>query len=130
MKEGKMELTEEFGRYLGHISESLGRSERKVGWRDYCRGLMLPLQRKSIEPLAAAIDPYPRAGAAPVAAPFRGRLALVGRSRARRSGKLGAAEDGRGAPGVGVPDRRRFLHAQARDPLGWRRLAVLRSAGQ
>src|SRR6202022_1397630 len=58
MKEGKMELTEEFGRYLGHISESLGRSERKVGLRDYCRGLMLPLQRKSTEPLAAAIDPY------------------------------------------------------------------------
>ena len=51
-----MELTEEFGRYLGYISESLGRSERKVGLRDYCRGLMFPLQRKSIEPLAAAID--------------------------------------------------------------------------
>lgn len=53
-----MELTEEFARYLGHISESLGRSERKAGLKDYCRGLMLPLQRKSIEPLAAALDPY------------------------------------------------------------------------
>lgn len=53
-----MELTEEFARYLGHISESLGRSERKAGLKDYCRGLMLPLKRKSIEPLAAAIDPY------------------------------------------------------------------------
>jgi SRSO17 transposase len=58
MKEGEMELTEEFARYLGHISESLGRSERKAGLKDYCRGLMLPLKRKSIEPLAAAIDPY------------------------------------------------------------------------
>jgi SRSO17 transposase len=53
-----MELTEEFGRYLGHISASLGRAERKAGLREYCRGLMLPLKRKSIEPLAAAIDPY------------------------------------------------------------------------
>jgi SRSO17 transposase len=53
-----MELTEEFGRYLGHISARLGRAERKAGLQEYCRALMLPLQRKSIEPLAAAIDPY------------------------------------------------------------------------
>src|SRR5450759_5725281 len=53
-----MELTEEFGRYLGHISASLGRAERKAGLQEYCRGLMLPVKRKSIEPLAAAIDPY------------------------------------------------------------------------
>ena len=53
-----MELSEEFGRYLGHISASLGRAERKAGLQEYCRALMLPLKRKSIEPLAAAIDPY------------------------------------------------------------------------
>ena len=45
-----MELTEEFGRYLGHISARLGRAERKAGLQEYCRALMLPLQRKSIEP--------------------------------------------------------------------------------
>jgi SRSO17 transposase len=53
-----MELTEEFGRYLDHLCEGLGRSERKVGLVNYCRGLMLPLKRKSIEPLAASLDPY------------------------------------------------------------------------
>jgi SRSO17 transposase len=53
-----MELTEEFGRYLEHVSEGLGRSERKVGLKNYCQGLMLPLKRKSMEPLAAAIDPF------------------------------------------------------------------------
>ena len=50
---------------LDHISEGLGRSERKVYLKvclkvclkDYCEGLMLPLKRKSIGPLAAAIDP-------------------------------------------------------------------------
>ncbi len=52
-----MELTEEFGRYLDHVGEAVGRSERKAGLKDYCRGLMLPLKRKSIEPLAAAVDP-------------------------------------------------------------------------
>jgi SRSO17 transposase len=53
-----MELTEQFARYLGYISASLGRAERKAGLQEYCRALMLPLKRKSIEPLAAAIDPY------------------------------------------------------------------------
>src|ERR1700675_3850273 len=53
-----MELNEEFARYLGYISASLGRAERKTGLQEYCRALMLPLKRKSIEPLAAAIDPY------------------------------------------------------------------------
>ena len=52
-----MELIEEFAKYLDHVSAGLGRSERKVGLTDYCRGLMLPLKRKSFEPLAAAIDP-------------------------------------------------------------------------
>ena len=42
---------------LDHISEELGRSERKVYLKDYCEGLMLPLKRKSIGSLAAAIDP-------------------------------------------------------------------------
>ncbi len=53
-----MELTGEFTRYLEHVGECLGRPERKLGLKDYCRALMLPLRRKSIEPLAAAIDPY------------------------------------------------------------------------
>jgi SRSO17 transposase len=53
-----MERTEEFGRYLGHITASLGRAQHKAGLQEYCRALMLPLKRKSIEPLAAALDPY------------------------------------------------------------------------
>jgi SRSO17 transposase len=58
MKERTMELTAEFTRYLEHIGEGVGRSERRVSLKDYCSALMLPLKRKSIEPLAAAIDPY------------------------------------------------------------------------
>ena len=52
-----MEMTGEFTRYLEHVGDGLGRVERKLGLKDYCRALMLPLKRKSIEPLAAAIDP-------------------------------------------------------------------------
>lgn len=51
-----MEMIEEFTTYLEHVSAGVGRSERKASLRDYCQGLMLPLKRKSMEPLAAALD--------------------------------------------------------------------------
>jgi len=53
-----LELTGQFERYLDHVGECLGRVDRRLGLKDYCSALMLPLKRKSIEPLAAAIDPY------------------------------------------------------------------------
>ena len=47
----------EFETYLECLCEVLGHMDRNVGLKDYCRGLMLPIQRKSIEPLAAHTDP-------------------------------------------------------------------------
>jgi hypothetical protein len=46
----------EFESYVKELCEPLGRVERHVGLRDYLGGLMLPLERKSVEPLAAATD--------------------------------------------------------------------------
>lgn len=51
-----MDVIQEFATYLEHVSQGIGRSERKASLRDYCQGLMLPLKRKSMEPLAAALD--------------------------------------------------------------------------
>jgi SRSO17 transposase len=47
----------EFEGYLEHLCEVLGNVDRSVGLKDYCRGLMLPIARKSVEPLAACSDP-------------------------------------------------------------------------
>lgn len=47
----------EFDRYMAHLSEGLGYATRHEGLRDYCGGLMLPIERKSVEPLAAHADP-------------------------------------------------------------------------
>lgn len=47
----------ELDRYLDRLAGVLGHADRRAGLRDYCRGLMLPIQRKSVEPLAAHIDP-------------------------------------------------------------------------
>ena len=47
----------EFEHYLEHLCEVLGHVDRSTGLKDYCRGLMLPIARKSVEPLAACADP-------------------------------------------------------------------------
>ena len=53
-----MERTERrFEDYLEHLAEGLGHVDRRAGLRGYCTGLMLPLARKSVEPMAAGVDP-------------------------------------------------------------------------
>jgi len=47
----------EYERYMKYLCEALGHRDRHVGFSDYSRGLMLPIERKSVEPLAAHIDP-------------------------------------------------------------------------
>jgi SRSO17 transposase len=46
-----------FEAYADGLASVLGRSDRAAGLKDYCTGLMLPLERKSVEPLAAATAP-------------------------------------------------------------------------
>lgn len=52
-----MNAAERFDSYLDHLSQGLGHADRHAGLRGYCTGLMLPLARKSIEPMAARVDP-------------------------------------------------------------------------
>jgi SRSO17 transposase len=48
---------QDFERYLKHLGEGLGHADRQAGLRGYCTGLMSPLKRKSVEPMAAHIAP-------------------------------------------------------------------------
>jgi len=43
--------------YLDTLAGALGHADREAGLKGYCRGLMLPLERKSVEPMAAHLDP-------------------------------------------------------------------------
>lgn len=52
-----MSAGERFERYMAHLSQGLGHADRHAGLRGYCTGLMLPLTRKSVEPMAARVDP-------------------------------------------------------------------------
>ena len=44
-------------RYIASLSEELGHADRVEPLGDYCNGLLLLLDRKSVEPLAAAVAP-------------------------------------------------------------------------
>lgn len=52
-----MNATKEFNQYTAYLSEGLGHADRHAGLSGYCTGLMLSLSRKSVEPMAARVDP-------------------------------------------------------------------------
>ena len=52
-----MHAVKEFNRYIASLCERLGHADRHAGLSGYCTGLMLPLSRKSVEPMAARLDP-------------------------------------------------------------------------
>jgi SRSO17 transposase len=46
-----------FAAYVDVLSKSLGHADRRAPMRDYCLGLMMPIERKSVEPMAAVTAP-------------------------------------------------------------------------
>jgi len=52
-----MDASTEFDQYMDHLAGGLGHADRRAGLQGYCTGLMLPLSRKSVEPMAARVDP-------------------------------------------------------------------------
>jgi len=52
-----MNASQRFDRYMEHLADGLGHIDRHAGLKGYCTGLMLPLSRKSVEPMAARMDP-------------------------------------------------------------------------
>ncbi|MEG6550577.1 IS701 family transposase [Desulfocurvibacter africanus] len=53
---------DKLNRYTEYLCEGLGHAGRWRGLTDYCQALMLPIERKSVEPMAAHADPQ-RVGA-------------------------------------------------------------------
>ena len=68
-------LEKRFTAYVDALASALAHADRKPPFAAYCRGLILPGQRKSIEPMAARIRPE---RGAPIAAPSRRQGGLVG----------------------------------------------------
>jgi SRSO17 transposase len=51
------EAGERFARYVGELVGVIGHADRAGPMRDYCTGLLLPGERKSVEPMAALTAP-------------------------------------------------------------------------
>jgi SRSO17 transposase len=49
--------TDRFEEYVTVLAQQLGHADRVEPFRDYCTGLLLPVQRKSVEPMAAHLAP-------------------------------------------------------------------------
>src|SRR5690242_21036556 len=54
---------ERFGEYVERLGDTLGHADRRAPLRADATGLLLPGERKSVEPMAARVDPA-RVGAA------------------------------------------------------------------
>ena len=51
------ESEDRFAAYVEALSAALGHADRRAPFRDYCLGLLMPVERKSVEPLAAVTAP-------------------------------------------------------------------------
>ena len=46
-----------FAAYLESLARAAKHADRSEPLKNYCRGLLLPLERKSVEPMAARLEP-------------------------------------------------------------------------
>ena len=51
------ETEDRFAAYVEALSAALGHADRRGPFKDYCLGLLMPVERKSVEPLAAITAP-------------------------------------------------------------------------
>ncbi len=72
MEHGAQSSESRFFDYVGSLAAVLGREDRARPLKDYCTGLLMPGERKSVEPMAAVVAP------AHVSAKHQSLLHLVG----------------------------------------------------
>ena len=83
---------ERFSAYVEGLVSVIGHADRAKPLRDYCLGLMLPCERKSVEPMAAVTAPERTAAQHQSLLHFV-RRALVGREGPGQSSSDGSARD-------------------------------------
>jgi SRSO17 transposase len=82
-----MENEARFARYIEGLAGVLGHADRAEPLKDYCTGLLMPVERKSVEPMAAMVSPA-RASAA-----HQSLLHFVGQSAWSDEAMLGKVRD-------------------------------------
>ena len=82
-----------FSAYVEGLVSVIGHADRASPLRDYCLGLMMPCERKSVEPMAAVTAPGRTAAQHQFAAAFRRQRGVVGRQSFGQDARHGAAGD-------------------------------------
>jgi SRSO17 transposase len=57
LRSGRASSESRFSAYVEALTAALGHADRAKPFRSYCTGLLLPCPRKSVEPIAARIEP-------------------------------------------------------------------------
>ena len=56
--QGRVQTSEgRFAAYVEHLAHAVGHADRVAPLKAYCTGLILPGERKSVEPMAARLEP-------------------------------------------------------------------------
>ena len=120
---------ERFATYIEGLASVMGHADRVGPLRDYCVGLVMPAERKSVEPMAALTAP------ARVAAQHQSLLHFVGQGKWSDERVLAKVREmtlpriARHGADRGLDPRRHEL-SQAGTAFGRRRPAILRAARQ
>ena len=77
-----MESEARFTRYIESLASVLGHVDRAEPLKDYCTGLLMPVERKSVEPMAAMVSPARASAAHQSLLHFVGQSAVVGQGDA------------------------------------------------
>src|SRR6476619_6033995 len=124
---GANDIELRFTRYVEELVSVIGHADRAGPFRDYCTGLVMPGERKSVEPMAAITAP------GRTAAQHQSLLHFVGQgawsdddvlTKVRQTAADDARRTDRGL------DHRRHGHSQKGAALGWGVTPVLRAAWQ
>src|SRR6266567_2371505 len=94
-----------FSAYVAGLTSVIGHADRAKPLRDYCLGLMMPCERKSVEPMAAITAQERTAAQHQSLLHFIGRGKMVGREGSREGAGTGAAAAGTPRPGRSVDHR-------------------------
>src|SRR3982074_2746881 len=83
-----------FSGYVEGLASVLWHADREGPLRDYCVGLVMPGERKSVEPMAAVTAPGRVAAQPQSLLHFVGKIGVVGRESVEQGARAGAARDG------------------------------------
>jgi hypothetical protein len=123
------ESEKRFAAYVAQLASVMGQADRARPLGDYCTGLLMPLERKSVEPLAALTQPGHASAQHQSLLHFVGEAAWRDEAVLAKVCELVLPSMARREPSRSL-DYRRYVDTEQREALGRGRASILRPIGQ